>query len=372
MKIAYFIGALLKEDGVTRVLLALIDEAQKRGIESIIITGWAEDLTISPVPVIQVPSVKFPLYKEYRIALPGAAAKFGKKLDEFKPDIIHLHSPDTIAWAALKYAKKNHVPIIATYHTEFGRYLSYYHLAFLEPLLWIILRRLYKQMDFTMTPSSVVSADLTSRRIPNVRTTPWGVDLPRFSVSFRSDQWRQEILKGENKTILLFISRLTWEKDLRTLAAAYNLLKDKRQDFVMVIGGDGPSRQELEPMMPGAIFLGALGGTELSKVYASADIFVFPSTTETFGNVTIEAMASGLVPVVADAGGSKALVRDGENGFKTKPKDAQDVAEKVSWLLDDPQLREKMKNAALLFSKDFTWEKVFNIILQMYQKLLNH
>src|SRR4030042_3350565 len=207
MKIAYFIGTLKKEDGVTRVLLALIGEAQKKGIESMRITGWAEDTSISPLPVIQVPSVIFPLYKEYRLSVSGIKG-FSKKLDEFKPDIIHLHSPDTIAWSALKYAKKRKIPIVATYHTDFGRYLSYYHLSFLQPAVWSVLRRLYKQMRFFTTPSKVISEELTAQHIPNVYTTPWGVDFKKFDQSFRSQAWNEEIAKDRNKTVLLCVCRL--------------------------------------------------------------------------------------------------------------------------------------------------------------------
>lgn len=369
MRIAYFIGTLAKQDGVARVLLALIYEAQKKGIESLIITGWVEDKSISPVPIIQVPSVVFPLYKIYRLSLPGIGG-FKKRLDEFRPDIIHIHSPDTIAWAALKYAKKRKIPIVATHHTDFGRYLVYYHLSFLRPVVRSILRRLYKQMRFVTTPSQVISDELTGQGIPNVCTIPWGVEFARFDSSFRSPEWREQILKGEKKTILLCVCRLTWEKDLRTLAQTYDLLKKTRSDFVMVIAGDGPARKELELLMPGAIFLGYLEGLEFSKVYASCDISLFPSTTETFGNVTIEAMASGLVPVVADAGGSKLLVKNGETGFLAKSKDPQDTYEKVSILLDDPQLREQMRNAGLDFVKKFTWEKVFDDLLQIYLKML--
>lgn len=369
MKIAYFIGTLVREDGVTRVLLALIREAQKKGIESLIITGWAEDASISPVPVLQVPSVIFPLYKTYRLPLPGIRG-FKKRLDEFRPDIIHIHSPDTIAWAALKYAKKRQIPIVATYHTDFGRYLAYYHLSFLRPPIWSVLRRLYKQMRFVTTPSQVISDELIGHGIPNVHTIPWGVEFARFDSSFRSSEWRNKILKGKNKAILLCVCRLTWEKDLRTLAQTYNLLKKIRSDFVMVIAGDGPARKELESLMPGAIFLGHLEGSEFSKVYASCDIFLFPSTTETFGNVTIEAMASGLVPVVADAGGSKSLVKNGKTGFLVRPKDPHDTYERVSILLDDPQLRERMRSAGLDFVKNFTWGKVFGGLLQMYLEIL--
>jgi len=369
MKIANFVGTLKVEDGVTRVVLTLIREAQKKGIESIIITGWAEDASMSPVPVIQVPSVIVPVYKEYRLSTLGIR-EFSKKLDEFRPDIIHVHSPDTIAWAALRYARKRKIPIVATHHTGFDKYLAYYHADFLKASVWFLMKQTYSQMVFVTTPSSVVTKEFLDHDIANAVTIPWGVDLDRFSDSFRSVIWRKQILKKKRKFILLCVCRITWEKDLRTLAEVYKLLNNKRKDFVMVIAGDGPAREKLESLMPGAIFLGHIGGATLSKVYASSDIFVFPSTTETFGNVTIEAMASGSVPVVANAGGSKSLVINGKNGFLTKPKDSKDICDKVNALLDNSQLRKRMRNASLVFAKRFGWEKVFSKLLKMYKKSL--
>ena len=368
MKIAYFIGTLKKEDGVTRVLLALIEQGIKKGIDPVIVTGWAEDSSISPVPVIQVPSIIFPLYRDYRISLPNMR-KFEKQLNKFEPDIIHLHSPDTIAWSALKYAKKYKIPIMATHHTDFCKYLAYYHLNFLKPFIWFLLKRLYNQMEIITTPSQVIAQGLISHRISNVKALPWGVNFKRFNKSFRSQALRKKLLKKGEKFILLCVSRLTWEKDLRTLAKAYNLLKQKRKDFIMAVVGDGPARKELESLMPRAIFFGHLGGIKLSEIYASSDIFVFPSTTETFGNVTLEAMASGLVPVVADAGGSKSLIQNHKNGFLTKPKNYQDIVIKTTILLDDNVLRRRMRKTALSFSKDFTWEKVFSKLLKIYQAI---
>ena len=370
IKIAYFNGALKKGDGVTHVLLDLIREAIKKGNEPLMITSRTDDGSIMPVPVIQTPAIVFPLYREYYLALPGIRG-FKKKLDEFKPDIIHIHSPDTNGWAALKYAKKNHIPIVATHHTDFNKYLSYYHLSIFRPLLSHMLKRLYTQMNFVTTPSESVSQELIEHGVKDVFTIPWGVDPTRFNPSFRSMEWREKILKKKEGKILLCVCRLTWEKDLRTLAEIYNLLRRDRNDFSMIIVGDGPIRRELESLMPGAIFLGFIEGLELSKVYASCDIFIFPSSTETFGSVTIEAMASGLVPIVALAGGSKSLVQNGENGFLARPKDVSDFYEKTRVLLDDNQKKEKMRSAGLISVKKFAWEKVFGEFLSKYLTLLD-
>ena len=368
MKIVHFIDSLRKEDGVTRVILALVNEAQKKGIESLIITGWAEDASISPVPVIQLPSFVLPFYRDYKLPLPGIRG-FEKKLENFQPDVLHIHSPGTMAWAALKYSKKYKVPIVATYHTDFARYLPYYHLSFLKSFVWFILRRLYSQMSFITTPSEISSRQLIDHDIPNVYTIPWGVDLKKFNASFHSSEWRYKILHGEDKNIILCVCRLTWEKDLRILATVFNLLKERQKNFSMVVAGDGPARKELESLMSGTIFLGHTEGLELSTAYASSDIFLFPSVTETFGQVTIEAMASGLVSVVANAGGSKELIKEGENGFLAEPHNVPDFYRKVNLLLDNRQLREQMRNNGLDFIKNYTWVKVFTELLQKYSKL---
>jgi glycosyltransferase involved in cell wall biosynthesis len=368
-KIVHFAGTLKKEDGVTSIILALIREAKKVDIESIIITGFAEDESITSAPIVQIPSITFPLYKEYKITLPGINS-FAKKLDEFKPDIIHIHSPDIIAWIALRYAKSRNIPIVATYHTNFDKYLGYYHLSLLKPLVWYLLIKLYKKMKLVTTPSQTVSDELIKRGIPskNIITIPWGVDRSRFSNSFKSESWRKNITNGKNKTILLYVGRLTWEKDFKTLIEIYNLLRNKRNDFTMVIAGDGPIRKELEKSMPEVKFLGYINGKELSTVYASCDILFFPSSTETFGNVSMEAISSGIIPILANTGGIKTLIENEKIGLICESKNPQDFFVKIDKLLDNKELQKIMRVNGSNFIKNFTWDKVFNQILQVYMK----
>ena len=370
MRIAYFLGTFKKEDGVTRVLLSLVNEAQKRGVESIIITGFAEDESISPVPVIQVPSFAFPLYKDYKLPLPGVRG-FRNELDKFKPDIIHVHSPETIAWAALKYSKDKNIPIVATYHTNFCRYLDYYNFSLFEPLVWDILKRLYSRMDLVTSPSLTVSRELMDLGLRNICTIPWGVESSKFNKNFRSLSWRQKITEGKEKKIILYVGRLTWEKDLRVLAEIYRMLKSKRDDFEIVVAGDGPIRKELELLMPGAKFLGHIEGKELSEVYASSDFLLFPSSTEVFANVPLEAISSGIIPIIADFGGIKSLVENKNICLLCKPKDSNDFLLKTNSLLDDQNLQEEMKINGEKFIKDFTPEKVFDEMMQKYSELIN-
>jgi len=369
MKIAYFLGTLKKEDGVTRVLLALIREAQKKGVETIVITGWAEDESILPVPIIQVPSFAFPLYKDYKIPFPGING-FEKILDEFKPDIIHIHSPDPVAWAALKYSKKNKTPVVATYHTNFCRYLPYYHLSALSPLVWDVLRRLYSQMNFTTSPSETVTQELINLGVKNVYTIPWGVESTQFNPSFYSSEWRKKILENKEKTILIYAGRLTWEKDFKTFIDTYKLLKSKRDDFVMVVAGDGPIRKELEILMPDVIFLGHIEKSELSQAYASSDVLFFPSSTEVFANVPLEAISSGLIPVLAGVGGIKILIENKMIGVLCEPKNPESFCEGLCMLLDNKELQKEMRINGADFIKDYTGEKVFDNLYQKYSEVI--
>ena len=281
MKIAYFIGTLRVQDGVAKVLLRMAEYAHKHGHEAVIITGYAEKEVISPVPVWTVPSVVFPLYKAYRLPKPGMHG-FKVRLDEFKPDIIHLHSPDTIAWAALKYARRNNIPIMATHHTAFDRYLPYYHLNWAAGILWFLLRRLYNRLKVITVPSPIMKSDLTKHGVTHVEVFEWGVNLTLFNPKSYSKEWRKKIIGAEDCPILLCVCRLTWEKDLRILAETYTLLKEKlgENSFRMIVSGTGPAEVELKKLMPGAIFKGHLENDELSQTYASSDIFLFPSTTE--------------------------------------------------------------------------------------------
>lgn len=371
MKIAYFIGsAKNEENGVDRVLARLIREGEAHGVESVIVTGWVESPGMTyHVPIFTVPSMKFPLYRDYRLPFPWMKG-FYKNLDAFHPDVIHIHSPDTSAWEALRYARKRGIPIMATHHTDFVRYLKYYHLSALKSFLWYLLRRLYNQLDLITTPSSVTAHDLLLHGVKHVKIIPWGTELERFNPSFRSDAWRAAVLKKTQKYIVLFVGRLTWEKDLKTLAETYALLREARDDFAMVVVGRGPNEEDLKQLMPGAVFLGYKEGRELSECYASSDIFLFPSSTETFGNVTIEAMASGIVPVVANEGGSRSLVKEGITGFLCASRDPKRFFETTNLLLNDEQLRKKMRAECISFAQSFSWSSVFQKMYELYRMLL--
>ena len=368
MKIAYF-NANLKvgQDGVTRCIYKIVEGVVERGHKAIAITSTLP-VGETQIPVYGVPSVVLPLQKNYRIALPGYQS-FARYLQEFQPDILHINSPCTLGFAAVKYARHFGIPIVATYHTHFPTYPRYYNLTSLEDLAWRLLRRLYNNVDRTLVPTTPILQELRDHGVERLEYLPNGVDTAVFNPLYRSDEWRQKFCSGE-KPIILFVSRLVWEKDLRVLAETYHALHSKRTDFEMVIVGDGHARRELQAMMPGAHFLGYQSGKPLSVSFASADMFVFTSTTETFGLVTLEAMASGLAPVAAKVGGAVEIIQEGRSGLFAEPLSSTDLTKKVEWLLDNPNHRKVIADHALARAQEYRWERILDQLFESYKEVI--
>ena len=370
MRIAYFNANLRRgQDGVTRVMYKMFEGALARRHDVMAFTSTLPDPEDRIIPMHKVRSVVLPLQKNYRIAIPGYQM-FAKELTAFGPDLIHINSPCTLGFGAMKYAREFDIPIVATYHTHFPTYPRYYGLSALEELTWKVSRYLYNRMDRTFVPTSPILDELKEHDIDRLEYLPNGVDLDLFNPNRRSLSWRENITEN-SKPVVLFVSRLVWEKDLAVLADAYQILRHKRRDFEMVIVGDGHAKEEFQKMMPDAHFLGYQSGQTLAESYASADIFVFPSTTETFGLVTIEAMASGLAPVAAKIGGAAGIIEEGTSGLFAKPLSADDLAQSVERLLNDGQLRRTLARGALQRAQEFSWKNILIQLFDSYQSVID-
>jgi len=370
LRAAYFAGSMKPgHDGVTRVLYKLIEGLEEYNI------GYKFFSAILPVEekyaekMLQVPSITFPLYKDYRFAVPGYK-HFERALKQFNPDIIHINSPCSLGYAAVKYAQKFHIPVVATYHTHFVSYARYYNVKALETLSWSYFRNIYNKCQAVYVPSLPVLDELEENGINNLVFLPHGVDTEVFNRSFKSPDWKKN--NGiADKQVLLFSGRLVWEKDLKVLADAYSIIMNKRNDAVFVIAGDGPVRSELEKMMPNALFLGYQSGKDLSTAYASSDMLVFPSTTETFGNVTVEAMASGIPPICARKGGAYGIIKDEVTGLIAEPVDAVSLADKIELLLDNTSLKHRIAQNAFEFAQTQSWDSIFRRLFGSYSEIIN-
>jgi glycosyltransferase involved in cell wall biosynthesis len=347
----------------------MIEGALERNHEVIAISSVLPEAHQQLVSMYQVPSVTMPLQKKYRLAIPGYQT-FAKVLEKFNPDILHINSPCPLGFSAMKYGEVFNIPVVATYHTHFPKYLPYYHLSALEELTWKISRSLYNNIDRTFVPTRPILDELLQHNFHELEYLPNGVDEALFNPKRRSPAWRKQFGNGE-KPIILFVSRLVWEKDLHVLIEANKILREKRDDFEMVIVGDGPAQKEFQAKMPGVNFLGHQSGIALAEIFASADIFAFPSTTETFGLVTLEAMASGLAPIAAKAGGAVDIIKDGESGLFSTPHNGKDMAEKIEYLIDNPEKRKAIASNAYNHSASFHWQNIFDQMFSSYKELLN-
>jgi glycosyltransferase involved in cell wall biosynthesis len=292
-------------------------------------------------------------------------------LKSFAPDILHINSPCSLGYAAVKYGLRNNIPVVATYHTHFPSYAKYYKIKALENLGWNYLRSLYNKCEAVYVPSQPIMDELSKQGLETIKFLPHGVDAELFNPSFKSLEWK-EAIGCKDKKVILYSGRLVWEKDLKVFAEAYRIIKTKRNDAEFVLAGDGPIRSELKELMPDAVFLGYQSGIGLSTAYASSDIFAFPSTTETFGNVTVEAMASGIPPVCVREGGAYGIIKEGITGLIAEPHNAESLAGEITYLLDNDVLRKDIGLNALEYSKTLSWDRIIMRLIESYNEIIDN
>lgn len=356
-------------DGVALTLNRLVGYLESQGVQVHVFAPIADRPAFAHKgTVVPVPSVPLPARPEYRLAL-GMAGHVKRQLLDFQPDIIHIAVPDLLGHAALNLARRHRIPAVASYHTRYETYLKHYwYLAPLEGLLKRILRRFYGACREVYVPSqSTREALLADGLKDNFKPWPRGIDTARFSPIKRSTTWRARYGIGADELVILHVSRLVREKRLDTLTAALNRIRAPHR---VVIVGDGPDYAFTAQELPHAIFTGFLSGDDLATAYASSDIFVFPSDSESFGNVTLEAMASGLPCVCADATGSRSLVVAGETGFLAPADDAEGFTRHITTLANDRDLRRSMGEAARARALTFSWDETMARLLGYYNALL--
>lgn len=367
MRVAYFSESLLPlVDGVSLTLDHLFTTLEERGIEFRVYAPFVPGAEVGwSHRVRRLPSFAFPMYRDYKVSLPlrrGLEAE----LDAFAPDVVHVVSPTPTAVWAQRYARKRGVPVVATFHTHFVSYFRYYGLGMLERFGWELVRRFYDRCDAVFAPSPSIIRELESHGIENLRLWSRGIDTARFSPEWRDEALRAELDAGEDAPLVLFVSRLVKEKDLADLVEMDRLLRERGVDFRLALVGEGPMRQELERALPHARFAGHQSGQELSRWYASADVFVFPSTTETFANVVLEAQASGLPAVVVDRGGPQDVISAGETGLVARANRPTDLADHVEWLIRDAATRRHMGRKAREWAEGRCWAAVNARLIEGY------
>lgn len=357
------------KDGVSLTLNRLVGWLERNGVEVLVIAPVAEEAAMEHQGrLLPVPSFAIPTRKEYRIGR-RLTAQLKDEIVRFKPDLFHIAVPDITGHSALNFAEKMRVPVVSSFHTRFDEYLQYYHLRFLEPWFHKKLRAFYARCQHLYVPSASMMAELAAQDIAdNMRLWTRGVDHDRFNPARRSQEWRRARGIADDDVVIAYAGRLVAEKNMAVMARVFAGLKARGVPHRTLLLGDGPEAGWMRKALPDTVFAGFLHGDELATGYASSDIFFFPSITETFGNVTLEAMASGLPSVTADATGSRSLVREGETGFLV-PVDREDqMIERLVQLLSDGQMRKKFgARAREIAICEHEWDGIFARLLSDYQ-----
>lgn len=257
--------------------------------------------------------VSIPMYPDLQIGLP-AKRRIQTAWDAFKPDVVYIATEGFLGYSALNEAKRRNLPVLSAFHTNFHRYGSYYGLGWVKHSALAWLRRFHNRTQGTIVPSQDIANDLVSDGFLNVRVIPHGVDCTLFNPNKRSESLRKQWGVDADDTVLLYVGRVAAEKNIPLAVKAFRALQTKQSHVRMVVVGDGPLLGELRQNNPDIVFAGLQKGDELAAHYASADAFVFPSLTETFGLVTLEAMASGLPVVAYNMAAAKRYVRTGQHG----------------------------------------------------------
>ena len=359
-------------DGPVRALNMLVAFLEKQGVEVLVFAPTAKKAAFKHNgKLIPVPSFALPGRGEYRIAtgLPSAQKKILKK---FAPDIIHLAAPDWLGHAALKWAEEYDIPAVASFHTRFDTYPRYYHMAWLEKHVTRFMQRFYHRCERIYAPSQCMVDILDGQNMArDIRIWTRGVDSSLFNPARRDHKWRRGLGIADGEVVIAFCGRLVLEKGLGVFADVLDELSKRGVPYKALIIGEGPERANFTARLPEAIFLGYQKGKDLARAYASSDLFFNASITETFGNVTLEAMASGLPSVCADASGSRFLVDEGKTGFLVEPSNIAAFADKIELLVKEPALRSRLARIATMKSGDFCWDKILGNLLKEYSEVVS-
>ncbi|MGP4042097.1 glycosyltransferase family 4 protein [Gracilibacillus sp. D59] len=333
------------------------------------VTVVAPDLGVSEfegAKVIGLPARNLPFYRSKAFALPNPRVK--KLLMECNPDIVHVVNPALLGASGVYYAKKSKFPLIASYHTQVPKYAEYYHLSIFKGLLWWYFRKLHNQASINLCTSNVVKEELDEQNFHNVHVWKRGVDTNLFHPEKSDLNMRARLTNGkDNKKLLLYVGRLAPEKEIEKIRTVL----EQSEQFVLAIVGDGPHRGPLEKHFESTntVFTGFMHGEELAKAYASADLFVFPSTTETLGLVLMEAMASGLPIVAADSGPTREQIKHEKHGLLYNPESVESFKETVL-RLEDEALRKRLAEAAWQDIHKMGWDDQSRQALAFYQQVI--
>ena len=372
LRIALFSGNYnYVRDGANQALNRLVGYLLRQGAAVRVYAPVTDTPAFPPTgDLVAVPAFSVPGRAEYHIPR-GIPARVRRDVQSFAPNLIHIASPDFAGHAAVRFARRHNLPAVASVHTRFETYPRYYGLAFLEPVIEAILRRFYRRCDAIVAPSDSMAQLLREQRMSyDVGIWTRGVDREIFGPEKRDLAWRRSHAIGDEEVVIGFLGRLVMEKGLDVFSDTIDCLAAKSVPHRVLVIGDGPARDWFERRLPDAVFVGQQSGGDLGRALASADMLFNPSVTETFGNVTLEAMACALPVVAAIATGSQSLVKDGVTGRLVRPGWIEGFADALAQYCTDHDGRRSAGDAGEQAAQRFGWDQVNQTLVDTYLRVI--
>ncbi|PFN27487.1 glycosyltransferase family 4 protein [Bacillus cereus] len=371
MRVAIFTDTFTPQvNGVAKTLELLTRYFQKENISYSVFAPQhtAEDNFVANVNKMRSIPLTI-LYPECRFSFPTPRIK--RELLAFKPDIIHIATPFNMGLCGLYYAKKLNIPVVGSYHTDFDAYLRYYKIEFLSNMLWNYLKWFHSHMQKNFVPSFATLHQLKNKGFQALSIWGRGVDCTLFHPSYNTDLFRKKY-NITAKYVLSYVGRIAPEKDIDTLQTLIQTTNKERDDIHWLIAGDGPLAKSLHENVPktNVTFTGYLQGEDLAEAYASSDLMVFPSTTETFGNVVLESLACGTPVIGANSGGVKNIITDGKNGVLCEPKNEASFLSSIYELLNNEEMRKQISLDARSYAATQSWDEIFSNLLMRYDNVI--
>jgi len=366
VRVAFFTETFLpKIDGIVTRLARTLEQLAALGHEALVFAPHEPPETYAGHRVVAVPALSFrPWYPELFLGLPRP--RLGRELDRFDPDIVHVVNPVVLGLWGTFIAKQRNLPLLASYHTDLTQYARHLKLPMLSRPGARFLRDVHNQAHVNLVTSKPMMESARGLGIERVRLWPKAVDTELFRPDRATREMRERLTAGHPEdTLLVCVSRLSYEKRIDWLYAPVTQVPGVRLALI----GSGPAEAELRQRFAGTntVFTGYMTGTELAAAYASADVFVFPSDTETLGFVAMEAMASGVPTVAARAGGIPDVVTHEVNGLLFTPLDLGDLTRQVRRLVHDPELRRRLGSRARLDMEKHSWRAATEALVGFYE-----
>lgn len=374
LRVALFSGNYdCVRDGANQALNRLVDHLlREEGAAVRIYSPVAAEPAFNSVgDIVPVRSLAIPGRDEYRVAL-GLPSKVREDIRAFAPDIVHLSAPDWLGWQAQRFARALGVPVVSSLHTRFETYLDYYGLRFLRKPVERYLARFYRGCDHILAPSEAIARALREMGLSGPATV-WGrgVDRDQFNPRRRSTVFRRELGYAPDEVVPLFFGRLVREKGIGLFVEVIRGLRELGYRARPMIVGEGPARSWFAGQLPDANFLGHLSGERLGMAIASADILINPSVTEAFGNVNLEAMASGLPVVSARVESAEALIDHRVSGLLVKGDDVAGYVAAARRLILSRSDRVVLGAAAAQRARSFDWQEQLSTVATAYRACLD-